>query len=125
MARAVLSITQVNSEKAAELKQHWGVVVNLHAQLKSATSAVDVEAYKFLDVTEAQRAAKVEEVLAAYAGPRDKVGEIAAARALARPVPSGQSRKSIVDKVLSTVAALDAQLSPQLRLRLDRSSKEE
>ena len=94
----------MDSTNAAELKTKWTDVVNYYVAQEEALEEYADERLSFIDV--AAITDNYNDVCLDYEFVLQKICEITAARCLARPVPSGTGRKTLVQNAKNTIEQL-------------------
>ena len=100
------------------MKTLWADLVNQYALTTQASELFDADGRAFLSVAALQR----EDLDSDYERAKQKVCEICMCRALARPVPAGQSRQKVVASAKEVVDKLGGTVPLPLQLMLTEAT---
>ena len=112
-------LDKINSVASASLKLKWVMLVNSRQALLDQKEIFRAEKYNYLSVSPDDAHSKDFEDT--YAIVRDKICEITAIRALARPVPEGETRCTLCEKASETITQLDGNLDAKLGMKLQKA----
>ena len=114
---------KVNCKDAQELKQAWSPVVNMWAAMEDAMTEINIPKIKFVQLDKAKRACCYEEAAANYNLVRNRICDISAARALARPETSTENRQAMIQKARAVIDKLGGTLGTCIGLVFSAAEK--
>ena len=97
--------------------------MNAHATIDEFPTRFDNAKFEFLRFKKVCEELDVEAVDESFKTSRDKVCEIQAYRALSRPVPTGETSKSLAQKAIQTIDALRGSLPCKLGVVLKTAAE--
>ena len=116
--------TKVNSSEARDLKTKWTPLVNGHQVLIDEIQKLDCAKYEVVPLRDIESEFDLEKVEQKYNTVRNKICEIMALRALCRPVPPNQSRRSLVEKTSADIAQLEGELEAKIDMLLKEAPED-
>ena len=116
-----------NSPEASKLKESWQPCATDHKSLLLAVGELNVPAFEWMNEKMAaiNTDAGVDDIEALYDQAKDKVCELAMARALARPVKDKKERAALLSKSKGIVKQLEGKLPAQLSFIVDEILKDD
>ena len=118
-------LERVNSKCAASLKATWSPLANAMAAMKNMATQLECEKFSFLQFDKAQQVNDWESFVDSYDTCLKKICEIQGVRALARPVPQGETQKSLAQKAIKTIEALEGTAPPVVSMLLQQRVQSE
>lgn len=107
---------KTSSPTACDFKNAWGTLVNDDEIRKNFEERFNIPKYDFLSLFFDKTFADHGETFSSISLCRDKVCEISAARALARPLKNAETREDAIAKTRSVIQSLGGDLPPTLGL---------
>ena len=115
-------LERANGSAANELRKRWTPLVNMKAVVDECFSAFSTSPPDFLDWGGMQVRTEHEAFTESFVKVRNKVCEIAGARALAKPETESYSRNQLVDPALTNIKGLNGVVPLPLKLLLDKKA---
>jgi hypothetical protein len=118
-------LERLNSISAGAFKSAWSPLANAMAAMKAMATQLDCAKFSFLQFETVQQINDWEGFSETYDICLNKICEIQGVRALARPVPQGDTPKSLAEKAISTISALEGTAPPVVSMLLQQRVKSE
>ena len=116
-------LSRCNSSAANNLKIRWVPLSVARLAQGDMAKRLNCDKFSFLSFENCEEQLGWEEIETNFMIVRDKIVEVTAVRGLVRPVPSGSTRKAVVDQALEVIQQIEAVPPPALSIMLTKASE--